>query len=62
VNDVNLVTLAVACPSCGTKFKVSQRAAGKKARCPKCQVPFIAPGLSGLWPTHAAVESDPCCS
>jgi hypothetical protein len=47
VNDANLVvTLAGACPSCGAKFKVPQRAAGKMFRCSKCQAPFIVAGPS----------------
>ncbi|QDV73050.1 TFIIB-type zinc ribbon-containing protein [Botrimarina mediterranea] len=35
--------ITVTCPSCGVTLKTSDSAAGKKAKCPKCQGPIVVP-------------------
>jgi predicted RNA-binding Zn-ribbon protein involved in translation (DUF1610 family) len=37
------VPISVTCPSCGVTLKTSDAAAGKKAKCPKCQGPIVVP-------------------
>lgn len=37
--------IAVSCPSCKTKFTVSDKFAGKQGPCPKCKAPITIPAL-----------------
>ena len=38
---------AIRCPSCGTTLRPPAGAAGKRAKCPKCQSVFVVPGGPG---------------
>ena len=35
--------IRTSCPSCGQRFKLADRLAGKRIRCPKCQQTFPVP-------------------
>jgi predicted RNA-binding Zn-ribbon protein involved in translation (DUF1610 family) len=40
------VAITVTCPTCGATLKTTDSAAGKKAKCPKCQGPVVVPQLA----------------
>ena len=42
VSNGATMTIAIACPSCGTKMKAPDGVAGVKVKCLKCATPFIA--------------------
>jgi TM2 domain-containing membrane protein YozV len=46
--------IVVTCPSCGSKLKAPDTAAGKKLKCPKCQAPIAVPGAAADAPQPAA--------
>jgi hypothetical protein len=47
--------IAVNCPGCSSRLTVPDTAAGKKARCPKCQTQLVIPAA----PAPAAAERSP---
>jgi predicted Zn finger-like uncharacterized protein len=38
----------VSCPNCASSFSISRASAGKKAKCPKCEQPFVISFDDGL--------------
>jgi DNA-directed RNA polymerase subunit RPC12/RpoP len=37
------MSISVACPTCGSKFRVLEKYAGNKMKCPDCGKPFAVP-------------------
>src|SRR5579862_7458626 len=50
------MSISVACPTCGSRLKAPDNAAGKTVKCPKCAAPITVPVES--MPT-AEMASDP---
>jgi predicted Zn finger-like uncharacterized protein len=38
-----VMALSFGCPKCGADFRVAETMAGKKAKCPKCELVFVVP-------------------
>lgn len=53
------MTIPVTCPSCLTRFSVSDKFAGKSGPCPKCKATIKIPELSEQVVIHAPVDSAP---
>jgi hypothetical protein len=51
--------IPVTCPSCLTRFSVSEKFAGKSGPCPKCKAIIKIPELSEQVVVHAPVDSAP---
>lgn len=43
---------SVSCPNCASSFSISRANAGKKAKCPKCEQPFVVSFDDGLPATN----------
>ena len=59
-------TIAISCPCCGTRGRVPGRAAGARAKCPRCAaliaVPEILPAIIPAVPAVVRREYCPCGS
>ncbi len=51
--------IAIVCPSCGSKIKAPDNAAGRRAKCPKCASPVDVPAQPPLWKEPALPLSSP---
>jgi hypothetical protein len=45
---MNIIRVVCANPQCGTILRIQPRQAGKRIRCPKCQIALVAPFIPGL--------------
>jgi len=53
------MSIAVKCPACQTSFKVKDRFAGLKGRCPDCKAVVRVPGVAASKPSLASQPSEP---
>jgi hypothetical protein len=53
------MSIPVTCPSCHSRFKVSEKFAGQTGPCPKCKKPIRVPAKSEEVVIHAAEEFGP---
>ena len=51
--------IVFACPSCKVKIEATERAAGRKVRCPKCQTEFVVPAQNPPAPGQPSVQQTP---
>jgi predicted Zn finger-like uncharacterized protein len=52
------MAIAFACPGCATPFNVTDDMAGKRAKCPKCQMVFTLPAATPPPPPAVPVATD----
>lgn len=50
------MSLGVICPACKARMVAPEQAAGKKAKCPKCQTRFIVPGVPAPAPQEVVFD------